>query len=104
MRVLVLVTAFDRSESDVITPWLTQTVAQLADRGIECEVLAPSYRGLGDHQLRGVRVNRFRYAPRTYAARRLPTRAEIRSDSCALAPCPTHSWRWPLLDEGAFPS
>ncbi len=64
MRVLYLVTAYPRSAGDVITPWLTETIRRLRARGVEVEVLAPSYRGLGDQEVEGVRVHRFRYAPR----------------------------------------
>jgi glycosyltransferase involved in cell wall biosynthesis len=63
VRVLYIVTAFPRDADDVITPWLVETVARLRARLIEVEVLAPSYRGLGDQVQRGVRVHRFRYAP-----------------------------------------
>lgn len=63
MKVLYVVTAFPRDDSDVITPWLLQTIHRLRRRGVEVEVLAPSYRGLGDQTVSGVRVHRFRYAP-----------------------------------------
>lgn len=63
MRVLYVVTAFARSADDIITPWLTETITRLAAVGVEVEVLAPSYRGLGTQVVHGVRVHRFRYAP-----------------------------------------
>ena len=63
MKVLYVVTAFPRDDSDVITPWLVQTILRLRRRGVDVEVLAPSYRGLGDQVVSGVRVHRFRYAP-----------------------------------------
>jgi len=63
LRILYIVTAYSRSGSDVITPWLVRTIHRLRERGIEVEVLAPSYRGLGDQTVEGVRVHRFRYAP-----------------------------------------
>ncbi len=63
MRILYIVTAFPRWSGDVITPWLTETITRLRDRGVEVEVLAPSYRGLPDQVVEGVRVHRFRYAP-----------------------------------------
>lgn len=63
LRILYIVTAYSRSEGDVITPWLVRTIHRLAERGVEVEVLAPSYRGLGDQVMEGVRVHRFRYAP-----------------------------------------
>ncbi|HSJ10923.1 MAG TPA: glycosyltransferase, partial [Longimicrobiales bacterium] len=64
MRVLYIATAFARDDDDVITPWLTETIERLRARGVEVEVLAPSYRGSGDHMIGATRVHRFRYAPR----------------------------------------
>ena len=63
LRILYIVSAYRRNEADVITPWLTRTIHLLGRRGISVEVLAPSYRGLGDQVVDGVRVHRFRYAP-----------------------------------------
>ena len=63
MRVLFTVTAFARDENDVITPWLTETIERLQERNVDVEVLAPSYRGGGDHMIGRIRVHRFRYAP-----------------------------------------
>jgi glycosyltransferase involved in cell wall biosynthesis len=66
VKALYIVTAFARSETDVITPWLVETIRRLGARGVEVEVLAPSYRGLGEQVVHGVRVHRFRYAPRRW--------------------------------------
>ena len=66
MKVLYLVTAYARHPADVITPWMTETIRRLGERGVEVEVLAPSYRGLGTQTVEGVRVHRFRYAPRPW--------------------------------------
>jgi glycosyltransferase involved in cell wall biosynthesis len=66
VKVLFLVTAYARHPTDVITPWLTETIRRLAARGVEVEVLAPSYRGLESQTVDGVRVHRFRYAPRPW--------------------------------------
>ncbi|MEN8374462.1 MAG: glycosyltransferase family 4 protein [Gemmatimonadota bacterium] len=63
MRVLYIVTAYDRRPGDGITPWLVQTIDRLAARGVEVEVLAPSYRGLASGRVNDVMVHRFRYAP-----------------------------------------
>lgn len=63
MKVLYLVSAYPRDPSDVITPWMVETIRRLAARGVEVEVLAPSYRALGGQTVDGVRVHRFRYAP-----------------------------------------
>ena len=64
MKVLYLVTAYPRDPADVITPWLVETIRRLRDRGVTVEVLAPAYRGLASQTVEGVRVHRFRYAPR----------------------------------------
>ncbi len=50
----------------MITPWLVETIGRLWEKGVEVEVLAPAYRGLGDQVVDGVRVHRFRYAPRAW--------------------------------------
>jgi glycosyltransferase involved in cell wall biosynthesis len=63
VKVLYVVTAYPRWSGDVITPWLVETIRRLGERGVEVEVLAPSYRGSTDQIVNGVRVHRFRYAP-----------------------------------------
>ena len=45
LKVLFIVTAYPRHDSDVITPWMGETIARLRKSGVEVEVLAPSYRG-----------------------------------------------------------
>jgi glycosyltransferase involved in cell wall biosynthesis len=64
--VLFIVTAYPRHDGDVITPWLSEAIARLAKHAVDVEVLAPSYRGCGDQIIDGVRVHRFRYAPRRF--------------------------------------
>ncbi len=64
MKVLYLVTAYARDPDDVITPWMVETIRRLAARGVTVEVLAPAYRGLESQVVDGVRVHRFRYAPK----------------------------------------
>ncbi len=66
MRVLLIASAYPRSADDVITPWLGTAVRRLVDVGVTVEVLAPAWRGLGDQVVDGVRVHRFRYAPRAW--------------------------------------
>ena len=61
MRVLYLVTNFARWEGDPHSPWLVEQALQLRDRGIESAVLAPSYKGLRDHEIYGIPVYRFHY-------------------------------------------
>ena len=63
MKVLYIVTAYPRDPSDVITPWLVETIQRLRAQGVDVEVLAPAYRGQPSSEIDGVRVHRFRYAP-----------------------------------------
>ncbi|HJU87620.1 MAG TPA: glycosyltransferase family 4 protein [Gemmatimonadota bacterium] len=63
MKVLHVVTAWPRDPEDVITPWLVTLAEKQAERGHDVEVLAPSWRGLGDQRGAGHTVRRFRYAP-----------------------------------------
>jgi glycosyltransferase involved in cell wall biosynthesis len=63
VKVLYIVTAYDRHPGDGITPWLVETIHRLGAAGVEVEVLAPAYRGLRSGRVDGVMVHRFRYAP-----------------------------------------
>jgi len=63
VRILHVVTAWPRDPEDVITPWLATLAEKQSERGHEVDVLAPSWRGLGDQVADGVRIRRFRYAP-----------------------------------------
>ena len=63
MKVLHVVTAFPRHEGDPITPWMVEILEGLRERGVDAQVLAPSYRGGGAREVYGVPVRRFRYAP-----------------------------------------
>jgi glycosyltransferase involved in cell wall biosynthesis len=63
MRILHIVTAFPRHAGDPIAPWLVELLRRLRARGHQIEVLASSYRGLGDQDYDGIHVHRFRYFP-----------------------------------------
>jgi glycosyltransferase involved in cell wall biosynthesis len=63
MRVLHISPNFPRAEGDPHSPWLVELMQRLQVRGIETAMLAPSFRGLGDHRVYGLQVYRFRYAP-----------------------------------------
>lgn len=63
MKVLHLVSVFARSPSDPEVPWLRALLLELAGRGHESIVVAPSWKGLASHEIDGIRVERFRYAP-----------------------------------------
>jgi glycosyltransferase involved in cell wall biosynthesis len=66
MRVLHVVTAFPRTECDVITPWLVETLKRLKAQGVDVEVFTSSYKGLPDQTLFGIPVHRFRYFPKRW--------------------------------------
>ena len=61
MKVLFIVTSFPRSEEDVITPWMLETISRLRAGGVQVTVYVSSYRGLTDHEIHGIPVRRFRY-------------------------------------------
>lgn len=61
MKILYIATAYPRSETDIITPWLVQTVQRLQNQGIQITVFTSSYAGIGDQIISGTPVHRFRY-------------------------------------------
>lgn len=66
MKILYIATAFPRNESDVITPWLVETIRLLREQGEDVAVFTSSYRGLGNQTISGIPVVRFRYFPRKW--------------------------------------
>ena len=63
MKVLVIGSVYPRFHEDAEVPWLRTSVAHLKKAGLGIQVLAPAYKGLKSHEIDGVKVNRFRYAP-----------------------------------------
>jgi glycosyltransferase involved in cell wall biosynthesis len=63
LRIAVLVSTYARNQADHEVPWLRESVRRLAERGHQVTVVAPAYLGLKDHEIDGVPVHRFRYAP-----------------------------------------
>lgn len=63
MKVLVIGSVYPRFHEDAEVPWLRTSVAHLKKAGVDIQVLAPAYKGLKSHEIDGVKVNRFRYAP-----------------------------------------
>lgn len=61
MKILYITTAYPRSETDVITPWLVETISLLRKGGHDVRVFTSSYKGLADQTVAGVPVYRFRY-------------------------------------------
>jgi glycosyltransferase involved in cell wall biosynthesis len=66
VRIAVLGSTYPRTSNDHEVPWLREWVKRLAARGHKVLVIAPAYRGLGDHVIDGVPVRRFRYAPSSW--------------------------------------
>ena len=66
MKVLVIGSVYPRFDKDAEVPWLRTSVAHLKKAGVEIQVLAPAYKGLKSHEIDGVKVNRFRYAPASW--------------------------------------
>ena len=63
MKILVIGSVYPRFHEDAEVPWLRASVAHLKKAGLGIQVLAPAYKGLKTHEIDGVKVNRFRYAP-----------------------------------------
>ncbi|MBV8215866.1 MAG: glycosyltransferase family 4 protein [Verrucomicrobia bacterium] len=63
LRIAVLGSTYPRNQVDHEVPWLRESVRLLAERGHKVTVIAPAYLGLKDHEIDGVQVRRFRYAP-----------------------------------------
>lgn len=65
-KVLVIGSVYPRFHEDAEVPWLRASIAHLRTAGVEVQVLAPTYKGLKSHEIDGVPVNRFRYAPKDW--------------------------------------
>ncbi len=63
LRILVIGSTYPRSDEDYAVPWMREAHARLTSRGHKVTMLAPSYRGLGNHRIDEVEVKRWRYAP-----------------------------------------
>lgn len=65
-KVLVIGSVYPRFHEDAEVPWLRASIAHLKEAGIDVQVLAPTYKALKSHEIDGVPVNRFRYAPKDW--------------------------------------
>ena len=63
MKILLIASVYPRFETDQEVPWLRTSVSLLKNAGCEIAVVAPSHRGLKSHEIDGINVHRFRYAP-----------------------------------------
>ncbi len=66
MKVLFVTSTFPRGEDDDQVPWLLELALVLREKGVELEVLAPTYAGLESHEVFGIPVHRYRYSPKKY--------------------------------------
>lgn len=65
-KVLVIGSVYPRFHEDAEVPWLRASIAHLRNAGVDVQVLAPTYKGIKSHEIDGVKVNRFRYAPKDW--------------------------------------
>jgi len=63
MKILSIASVYPRFETDPEVPWLRISVSHLKNAGCQIAVIVPSHRGLKSHEIDGVKVHRFRYAP-----------------------------------------
>lgn len=63
LQIVLVGSTYPRSQEDYEVPWLRESVNRIAGRGHQVTVIAPSYAGLKNHQIDGIEVKRFRYAP-----------------------------------------
>ncbi|MEM9412437.1 MAG: glycosyltransferase, partial [Planctomycetota bacterium] len=62
-KILVITSTYPRHENDYAVPWMREIHRQMKNKGHDITVLAPSHKGLKTHELDGIKVHRFRYAP-----------------------------------------
>jgi len=65
LKVLIVSSVYPRFENDAEVPWLRASVSMLKNAGCEIEVVAPSHKKLKSHEIDGVKIHRFRYAPKS---------------------------------------
>ncbi|NNC90261.1 MAG: glycosyltransferase family 4 protein [Akkermansiaceae bacterium] len=63
LRVGVVTSTYARHPDDCQVPWMRELIRRISPAGAAVHVLAPSHRGLRGHDIDGVPVHRFRYAP-----------------------------------------
>jgi len=63
ISVLALTSVYPRFNEDTEVPWLRISMSELAARGCNVTIAAPSYKGLKNHTIDGIPVYRYRYAP-----------------------------------------
>ncbi|MBP5406814.1 glycosyltransferase family 4 protein [bacterium] len=61
MKIVSITTAFPRSDSDVLIPWIIRLITLLKEKGVETDVFTSSYCGRKSEISRNINVFRFRY-------------------------------------------
>lgn len=61
MKVCVITSVFPRHEGDPSASWLVEVVRRIQKKGLEVFVFCPSFKGLSDQTIHGIKVRRFRY-------------------------------------------
>lgn len=65
LKICILGSTYPRHDDDPEVPWLRKSVNLLAARGHDVTVAVPAWKGLKSHTIDGIRVLRFRYAPKS---------------------------------------
>ena len=68
LRVGVLTSTYARSSNDPQVPWMRELNHRVKNEVEHLVVMGPSYKGLKSHEIDGVKVERFRYAPKNIEA------------------------------------
>ena len=62
----VVTSTYARSHDDCQVPWMRELLLRLGNRDGAIRVMAPAFQGLKSHEIDGVPVHRFRYAPQQW--------------------------------------
>jgi len=68
LRIGVLTSTYARSPEDPQVPWMRELNNRIKNQVEELVVMGPSYKGLKSHEIDGIQVERFRYAPSSIEA------------------------------------
>jgi glycosyltransferase involved in cell wall biosynthesis len=68
LRIGVLTSTYARSSEDPQVPWMRELNSRLKNEVEQLVVMGPSYKGLKSHEIDGIQVERFRYAPASIEA------------------------------------
>jgi len=61
MKIFSITTAFPRSKSDVLIPWIIKLIHLLKKKEINTEIFTSTYRGMKSGSYEEIEVTRFRY-------------------------------------------